>query len=146
MNENLNKEDRNRRSNGFAETQSGEIGRLALKALVARWIVYSLIILTSAVAASIRISNVNAVPLEIRNDRGIVGTPLLCANDRSRWSTIRALGDNNVYEIDSIISDPKTGEFSLEPTGRRNRYWATIDLVKHVDKNGEMHFYSSKPT
>lgn len=146
MNENLNKEDRNRRSNGFAETQNGEIGRLALKALVARWIVYSLIILTSAVAASIRISNVNAVPLEIRNDRGIVGTPLLCANDRSRWSTIRALGDNNVYEIDSIISDPKTGEFSLEPTGRRNRYWATIDLVKHVDKNGEMHFYSSKPT
>lgn len=114
--------------------------------LVTRWIFYSLIILSSCVAASIRISNVNAVPLEIREERGIDGTPLLCANDRSRWCTIRALGDDGIYEIDDIISDPKTGEFSLEPKGRRNRSWATIDLVKHVDKNGEMHFYSSKPT
>lgn len=146
MNENFNNEDGNRQSNGFEENQGGESNRLELKALVTRWIIYSLIILSSSVAASIRISNVNAVSSEIRMKKDIAGTPLLCANDRSRWSTIRALGDLNVYEIDSIISDPKTGEFSLEPDGRRNRYWATIDLVKHVDENGEMHFYSSKPT
>eukprot|EP00913_Durusdinium_trenchii_P008895 g8361.t1 len=50
---------------------------------------------------------------------------LLSANDRSRWCTVRALGDDGTYQIDKIILDPN---------------WDTIDKVRHED-----HFYSSKP-
>lgn len=69
--------------------------------------------------------------------------PLLSANDRSRWATVRALvefdgqqasGDaedrlkpatTNGFQIDRVIADPD---------------WDTIDKVRH-----EGHFYSSKP-
>lgn len=110
-----------------------------------RWVLYLLIIAAASAAASYRIWHVNAVDAGIRNSRQIEGSPLLCANDRSRWCTIRALGDHNQYEIDQIIADPKTREFSFDDK-KYNRYWATIDLVKHRDRDGEMHYYSSKPT
>ncbi len=55
------------------------------------------------------------------------------ANDRSRWCTIRALGDDNTYEIDQVISEPGALR------------WDSIDKVKHVDANGLMKTYSSKP-
>ena len=30
-------------------------------------------------------------------------TPLLSANDRSRWATIRALVDHGTYQIDDVV-------------------------------------------
>src|SRR5690348_18145214 len=45
-------------------------------------------------------------------------TPFLSANDRSRWATIRSLGDGGTYVIDDIIFDAK---------GNRVRGWHTID-------------------
>jgi len=61
-------------------------------------------------------------------------TPFFSANDRSRWCTIRALGDEGVYEIDEV-------------SGRGQPIaWNTIDQVQHIGKDGELHFYSSKPT
>lgn len=51
--------------------------------------------------------------------------PLQSANDRSRWSTVRALVEQGTYRIDDV---------------RRIPGWDTIDLVRH-----EGHFYSTKP-
>jgi hypothetical protein len=56
--------------------------------------------------------------------------PFLSANDRSRWDTIRSLVEQGTYKIDAIQSEPG---------------WDTIDMVKHKDRNGEWHLYSSKP-
>ena len=56
--------------------------------------------------------------------------PFLSANDRSRWDTIRSLVEQGTYQIDAIQSEPG---------------WDTIDMVKHKDRNGEWHLYSSKP-
>ncbi|RIK75424.1 MAG: hypothetical protein DCC68_21230 [Planctomycetota bacterium] len=56
--------------------------------------------------------------------------PFLSANDRSRWNTIRALVEQGTYAIDDIQAEPG---------------WDTIDMVKHRDKSGEYHLYSSKP-
>jgi hypothetical protein len=56
--------------------------------------------------------------------------PFLSANDRSRWMTIRALVEYGTYEIDSIVGQPT---------------WDTIDMVKHIGRDGEPHLYSSKP-
>jgi len=64
-------------------------------------------------------------------------TPFLSANDRSRWATIRSLGDDGTYAIDHIIFNEK---------GDRIRGWHTIDLVKHRAADGQEHYYSSKPT
>jgi len=63
-------------------------------------------------------------------------TILQSANDRSRWSTIRSLVDHGTYKIDDIIYDDE---------GERTE-WFTIDLVKHQDREGKEHAYSSKPT
>lgn len=64
-------------------------------------------------------------------------TPFLSANDRSRWATIRSLGDDGTYAIDHVIFNNK---------GERVRGWHTIDLVKHRAADGQEHYYSSKPT
>ena len=61
-------------------------------------------------------------------------SPFFSANDRSRWCTIRALGDDGTYEIDDVIArGPGIS-------------WNTIDKVQHIGPDGELHFYSSKPT
>jgi hypothetical protein len=58
-------------------------------------------------------------------------SPFLSANDRSRWATVRVLGDFNTYEIDNVMSEPG---------------WNTIDRVVHKGaKDGRLHSYSSKP-
>lgn len=57
-------------------------------------------------------------------------TPFLSANDRSRWCTIRALVDHGTFAIDDV---------------RVIRGWDSIDRVAHTGRDGEMHFYSSKP-
>lgn len=56
------------------------------------------------------------------------------ANDRSRWATIRALGDHGTYEIDEVTRDGQDID------------WSTIDMVRHIGADGYMHSYSSKPT
>jgi hypothetical protein len=56
--------------------------------------------------------------------------PFLSANDRSRWTTIRALVERGTYAIDDIIAEPN---------------WDTIDMVKHKDDEGQWRLYSSKP-
>jgi hypothetical protein len=56
--------------------------------------------------------------------------PFLSANDRSRLAAIRALVEHGTYEIDTIVAEPG---------------WDTIDMVKHLGRDGEEHLYSSKP-
>ena len=64
-------------------------------------------------------------------------TPFLSANDRSRWCTIAALVENGTYQIDPF----------LERRGikQNRRPWSTIDLVRHRGRDGQLHYYSSKP-
>lgn len=54
-----------------------------------------------------------------------IHTPMLSANDRSRWCTVWSLAERGTFQIDEIIRRPG---------------WNTIDKVL---KDG--HFYSSKP-
>jgi hypothetical protein len=56
--------------------------------------------------------------------------PFLSANDRSRWATVRSLVEEGTYAIDNVVAE---------------RGWDTIDMVKHPDRDGEEHLYSSKP-
>ena len=57
--------------------------------------------------------------------------PFQSANDRSRWCTVRSLVDQGTYRIDDVIQD---------------RGWNTIDKVAHPGRDGQLHYYSSKPT
>ncbi len=61
----------------------------------------------------------------LQTSRLLEGTPLMSANDRSRWCTVWSLVERGTYQIDEI---------------RRVRGWDTIDKVKHQE-----HYYSSKP-
>lgn len=65
---------------------------------------------------------------------GDVATPLLSANDKSRWVSVRALHETGGYEIERYTQDPITG-----------RFWNTIDKVVHEGRDGRIHEYSSKP-
>jgi hypothetical protein len=65
-------------------------------------------------------------------------TPLLSANDRSRWATVRALVDHGTFELDEVI-------FLDAAQTRRNREWYSIDMVRHRGADGREHYYSSKP-
>lgn len=93
-----------------------------------RWTIYGLLIVASCSTMIGRI-------MLIKSDSG--KTPFLSANDRSRWSTVRALGDHNTYQIDSVI---------FSSGKNRDKDWYTIDMVRHLDRDGKEHFYSSKPT
>lgn len=92
-----------------------------------RLAIYSLLIVLSAGSMVGRI-------LAVRSDLG--ETPLLGANDRSRWCTIRALVDHGTYAIDDVI---------FYRNGKRDREWYTIDMVWHRDRAGKHRYYSSKP-
>ena len=72
--------------------------------------------------------------LTIQNHNTDGESPFFSANDRSRWCTIRALGDEGAYEIDNVIR----ADQSIN--------WNTIDKVRHVGSDGQFHEYSSKPT
>ncbi len=61
----------------------------------------------------------------LQTGRLLEGTPLMSANDRSRWCTVWSLVERGTYQIDEI---------------RQRRGWDTIDKVRH-----EEHYYSSKP-
>ena len=57
-------------------------------------------------------------------------TPFLSANDRSRWCNVASLLDYGTYEIDRVI---------------QRKGWDSIDKVSHYGRDGEQHYYSSKP-
>ena len=65
-------------------------------------------------------------------------TPLLSANDRSRWCTVRALVDHGTYVIDDVI-------FKDAAHKKKDREWYPIDMVRHKGHDGREHYYSSKP-
>ena len=56
--------------------------------------------------------------------------PFLSANDRSRWLAVRALVERGTFAIDEIVVEPG---------------WDTIDAVAHLDAEGRLRLYSSKP-
>jgi hypothetical protein len=67
----------------------------------------------------------------------LVASPLLSANDRSRWCAVRSLVDHQTFAIDQVLRDPETG--------RPDPRWYTIDMVRHKGPDGKEHYYSSKP-
>ena len=86
------------------------------------------IVLLGVVAQVVRIAQVQSPTGE---------TPFHSANDKSRWCTIASLAVEGRYEIDNLL------EIRQPPKNRRT--WYTIDLVRHRGKDGELHYYSSKP-
>ncbi len=103
-----------------------------------RWGVYMLLIALATGAMLGRILAVNSVDTidvarrlaqQGRADAGLQ-RPFLSANDRSRWATARSLVEQGTYAIDDIVAQPG---------------WDTIDMVKHVGRDGREHLYSSKP-
>ena len=57
--------------------------------------------------------------------------PFLSGNDRSRWLTVRSLVEHGTFEVNSILE--------YEPS------WDSVDIVSHMNANGEQKLYSSKP-
>ncbi|MCP4777874.1 MAG: hypothetical protein GY880_26950, partial [Planctomycetaceae bacterium] len=72
--------------------------------------------------------------LTVQNHQARGDSPFFSANDRSRWCTIRSLGDDGTYRIDEAIRRGQPID------------WDSIDKVQHVGEDGRLHFYSSKPT
>ena len=86
-----------------------------------RYGIYVAIIVVTLVMTAARIASVSA-----RDGK----TPFLSANDRSRWTAVIALVDHHTPTIDHFQS---------------MRHWQTIDKVRHIGPDGELHYYSSKP-
>lgn len=91
------------------------------------WSIYWIIIACSLLTVGSRV-------VTLQNWEAKGDTVFHSANDRSRWATVRALGDHNTWEIDQVI----------QPGQSIN--WHTIDQVRHIGSDGYMHTYSSKPT
>ncbi len=103
-----------------------------------RWSIYAILVALTMGAMLGRIMAVNSVDMgaleshlhrEGRSDWSR-SRPFLSANDRSRWATTRSLVEHGTYAIDDIVAQ---------------RGWDTIDMVKHRDREGVEHLYSSKP-
>ncbi|MGI9515685.1 MAG: hypothetical protein ACR2NP_01455 [Pirellulaceae bacterium] len=92
-----------------------------------RWSIYWLLIICSLAVICARI-------WQIEGDSHGVSVPFLSANDRSRWCTIRSLGDHDTYCIDLVLN------------AENGRSWDTIDKVLHWGRDFRPHYYSSKPT
>lgn len=110
---------------GERDVADEQIGTTSAPTL--RRAVYVLLALLAVATICGRISSVKS-----RTGR----SPLLSANDRSRWSMIRALVDHGTFQIDQVI---------FRRDGRRDREWYTIDMVRHRGRDGREHYYSSKP-
>lgn len=108
---------------------SASPGSSIVEQAIFRWQIYRIIILVSL---ALMVGKIFAV----QSSQGT--TPFLSANDRSRWATIRALGDEQTYVIDDVIWDEEQGKFDPE--------WNSIDKVLHRGADGELRYYSSKPT
>ena len=89
-----------------------------------------------AIYAVIICSSLSIVSAKIATITRDGETPMLSANDRSRWCTIRAIVDHGSFAIDQVIFDKN---------GKRISEWQTIDLVHHRNVDGIPHYYSSKP-
>ncbi|HBT78335.1 MAG TPA: hypothetical protein DEB39_15745, partial [Planctomycetaceae bacterium] len=89
-----------------------------------------------------------------------LSSPMFCANDRSRWCTIRALvePDKRVVRAKRLVDDLAPGASAPEPEYetvwfaidkvQNEKGWNTIDMVKHPlpdDPDGPGYLYSSKP-
>lgn len=92
-----------------------------------RWAV-GLLVVVSVATMSARIATVRATTGE---------TPMLSANDRSRWCTVRSLVDEGTYAIDPLVQ--------LRHPETKRRFWKSIDMVRHRGPDGHEHYYSSKP-
>ena len=90
------------------------------------WSIFWILILCSVTVVAGR-------AITVKNHSAQGDSPFFSANDRSRWCTIRALGDEGTYVIDEVSKPGQTIS------------WGTIDKVRHVGEDGEFHFYSSKP-
>jgi len=103
-----------------------------------RWGIYWILIALAVGNMTGRILAVNSVDQnalekylkEKENPNWKKTRPFLSANDRSRWATVRSLVEHGTYSIDDVVSQPG---------------WDTIDMVKHKDRDGVEHLYSSKP-
>jgi hypothetical protein len=99
--------------------------------------VYWLLIAIAAGAMSGRVLAVNSVD-QIALEKQVrqkqpernLQRPFLSGNDRSRWTTVRALVEHGTFAIDEITHQPG---------------WDTIDMVQHRDRDGQLKLYSSKP-
>ena len=86
-----------------------------------RYSIYALLIVATLSTSTARIMTARST------DRH---TPFFSANDRSRWSAISAVVDEGTYQIDNV---------------RKRPGWKSIDMVRHVGRDGKQHYYSSKP-
>ncbi len=90
------------------------------------WAIFWILIV---VATGLAVSRIVSLGDQARKET----RPFYSANDRSRWTTVRALGDQGVFEIDSILNS------------KDGKQWDSIDKVRHVGRDGKFHYYSSKP-
>jgi hypothetical protein len=99
-----------------------------------RWGIYLVLVAVATgnmTGRLLAVNSVDKIALEkARRGEELLQRPFLSANDRSRWMTIRSLVEHGTYEIDDVIGQPT---------------WDSIDVVKHRGRDGELHFYSSKP-
>ena len=91
-----------------------------------RWAIFWLLIICSVAVVSARLWQVETVSNGVE-------VPFHSANDRSRWCTIRSLGDHDTYAIDLVLNDEDGAA------------WDSIDKVMHWGRDFRPHFYSSKP-
>lgn len=92
-----------------------------------RWLLFALVLATSFAVMTLRLGQTQRMV-------GDQPSPLLSANDRSRWVTVRSLVETGGYEIDRYTRDPV-----------ESRHWNTIDKVVHDGPDGRVREYSSKP-
>ncbi|MBL8890831.1 MAG: hypothetical protein JNL67_12700 [Planctomycetaceae bacterium] len=92
-----------------------------------RFMVYTLLLVSSFSCMVVRLG-------WTQRQVGEEWSPMLSANDRSRWVTVRALVETGSYAIDPYTKDPDLA-----------RHWNTIDKVVHEGPDGRLHEYSSKP-
>jgi hypothetical protein len=93
-----------------------------------RRFVYLVVIAFAAASGFASITTTTLQYHPVRNNpwpKHPIHSPLLSANDRSRWCTVWSLVERGTYQIDEIIEQ---------------RGWNTIDKGRFKD-----HFYSSKP-
>ena len=75
------------------ESQQAEASRHIQLDSKTRWAIFWLLIICSTAVVSSRLWQVSSVSYSEE-------VPFFSANDRSRWCTIRSLGDHDTYAID----------------------------------------------
>lgn len=108
---------------------------------------YALVIVAACATMTARIA-------QVESNSG--ASPLLSANDRSRWAAIRALVDHGTFALDDVVlradvpvkpraEPPGAWPYRNGPPANRDRQWYSIDMVRHRGPDGREHYYSSKP-